>query len=81
MVVIQFLEDLLHYRLPVQSSLRAHTELRTILLNGSHLAVIQIYDLPMLPHQRSLLFLQIFRVHPFQAFLLLSRHNDDRLNG
>lgn len=64
MIVIQFLQYLFHYRLPVKSGLCPYTELVAILINGSHLTVIQIDNLPMLTHQRFLLLLEIFRIHP-----------------
>ena len=72
MIVIQFLEYLFHNRLSEQHSLRTHTELVAVLLNGSHLTVIQIDDLPVLTYQRLLLLLQVLGIHSRHiSFLLL----------
>ena len=62
MVVIQLRQDLLHDRLTVKDCLCPYPELLTITINGSHLTVIQIDNLPMLTHQSLLLLLQIFRI-------------------
>ena len=63
MVVIQFGKHLFHYRFPEQNCLRAHAEAFTILSDGSHLAVIQIYHLPVTTHKGFLLLLQILRIY------------------
>lgn len=63
MVVIQFGKHLLHYRFTVKHRPCAYTESLAITVYGSDLTVIQIDDLSMPAHKRSLLFLQIFRIH------------------
>ena len=68
MAFFQFFEDFFHYGLTEQDSLGAHTELFTILTDGSHLAVIQIYDLTMAAHQRCLLFFEIFGIYALGYF-------------
>lgn len=62
MIVIQFREDLFHDGFAEEDGLGADPELFTIAVNGSHLTVIQVYDLAMFPHQSRFLFLQIFRI-------------------
>ena len=61
-IVVQLGKYLLHDGFAEKDCLGVHPELLTITVNGSHLAVIQIYHLAMLPHQSFLLFLQIFRI-------------------
>ena len=63
MIIIQFGQDLLHYRLAEQDSLGADTEPVTVLPDCSHLTVIQIDDLPVAAHQRLLLLFEIFRIN------------------
>ena len=51
MIIVKFRQDLLHYSFTEKYGLRTHTELVAVLLNGSHLTVIQIYDLPVPAYQ------------------------------
>ena len=71
MIVLKFTEDLLHDRLPEKNGLCTHPELLAVLLDSSHLTVIQINGLPVPAHKRSLLLFQIFRVHFGNRFLFL----------
>ena len=64
MIIVKFRQDLLHYSFAEKHSLRTDTELVTILLNGSHLTIIQIDDLPVPAHKSLFLLLQIFRIYP-----------------
>ena len=68
MAFFQFFEDLFHNGFAEEDSLCTHTELFTILTDGSHLAVIQIYDLTMAAHQRCLLFFEIFGIYALGYF-------------
>ena len=72
MIVIQFLQNLLHYSFAEQHGLCPYTEFLAILSDCSHLAVIQIYDLSMATHKRLLLFLEIFRIDRHRYPFLLS---------
>ena len=74
MIIVKFRQDLLHYSFAEKYGLRTHTELVTILLNGSHLAIIQIDDLPMLAYKRCLLLLEILRIYTGTRNLLLFSH-------
>ena len=74
MIIVKFRQDLLHYSFAEKYGLRAHTKLVTILLNGSHLTVIQIDDLPMLAYKRCLLLLEILRIYTGTRNLLLFSH-------
>ena len=74
MIIVKFRQDLLHYSFTEKYGLRTHTELVTILLNGSHLTIIQIDDLPMLAYKRCLLFLEILRIYTGTRNLLLFSH-------
>ena len=74
MIIVKFRQDLLHYSLTEKYGLRTHTELVTILLDGSHLTIIQIDDLPMLAYKRCLLFLEILRIYTGSRNLLLFSH-------
>ena len=71
MIIVQLGEDLLHDRLPVQHCLCTHAELLTIAVYGSHLAIIQIDDLPMSAHKGFLLLLQIFGIYALRCLFLL----------
>lgn len=62
MIVIQFRQDLFHYRFTEKHCLRSDPELVTILPDSRHLAIIQIDNLPMLTHKSLLLLLQILRI-------------------
>ncbi len=62
MIIVKFRQNLLHYSFTEKYGLRTHTELVTILLNGSHLTVIQIDNLPMTTYQSLFLLLEIFRI-------------------
>ena len=72
MIVIKLREHLLHYGLPEKSCLGTYPELVTILIDGSHLAVIQIDDLSVATHQRLLLLLQVFRIDSCLILFLFS---------
>ena len=74
MVIVKFRQDFLHYSLAEKHSLRTYTKLVTILLNGSHLTIIQIDDLPMLAYKRCLLLLEILRIYTGTRNLLLFSH-------
>ena len=74
MIVIQFRQHLLHYRLSEKYRLRAYAELVTILLNGGHLTVIQIDNLPMLAYKSRLLLLEVLRIDSGPLILLLFSH-------
>lgn len=51
MIVLQFFQDLLHYRFAEQNGLGVDLKKAAILGNGCHFTVIQIDDLPVFPHQ------------------------------
>ena len=72
MIIIQFLQDLLHDSLTEEDSLCAHTKLFAILTYCCHLAIIQINNLPMATHKRLLLFLKIFGIYSHRLISLLS---------
>ena len=76
MIIVKFRQDLLHYSFTEKYGLRTHTELVTILLNGSHLAIIQIDDLPMFAYKSCLLLLKILRIYTYAAVFLLFSHAD-----
>ena len=75
MIIVKFRQDLLHYSFAEKHSLRTDTELVTILLNGSHLTIIQIDDLPMSAHKGFLLLLQIFGIYALRCLFLLLCHD------
>ena len=62
MIVIQFLQDLLHNRFTEEDRLGTYTKLLAILAYRCHFAVIQIYYLSMATHKRLLLLLKIFGI-------------------
>ena len=74
MIVIQLLENLFHDSLTEEDCLCAYAKLVAILLNGRHLAVIQVYNLTMTTHKRRLLLFKIFGIYP-SGNLLFSCHN------
>ena len=74
MIVIQFLENLLHDRFSVKCGTGTHPELLAELVDCSHFAVVKIYDLPMAAYHRCFLFLEIIRIYRHR-FLLLC-HDD-----
>ena len=74
MIVIQFRQYLLHDRFTEERSLSADTELVTILSDGSHLAVIQIYHLPVTADKSFLLLLKILRIYSRCIFLSFAGH-------
>ncbi len=74
MIVIQFREDFLHDGLAEEGGLCADAELVTILLDGSHFAVIQIDDLSVLADKGLLLLLDVFRIDSRPAYFLLACH-------
>ena len=74
MIIIQFLQYLLHYSLSEKNGLCTHTELVAVLFNCSHLTIIQVDNLPMLTYKRLLLLLEVLRIHPLCViFLFLSQ--------
>ena len=74
MIVIKLREHLLHYGLPEKSCLGTYPELVTILPYGSHLAVIQIYHLPVTADKSFLLLLEILRIYSRCIFLSFAGH-------
>ena len=68
-IVIEFLQDLLHNGLSEHNGLDSDAELLTILVYGSHLAVIQVDNLTMAAQKRCLLFFEIFRIDSLVCFL------------
>ncbi len=74
MIVIKFRQYLLHYGLSKENRLGVDTKLVTVLLNGSHLTVIQVDDLPVLPHKSLLLLLYVFRINTRPAYFFLPCH-------
>lgn len=76
MVIVKFRQDFLHYSLAEKHSLRTYTKLVTILLNGSHLTVIQIDNLSMFAYKSCLLLLKILRIYTYDAVFLLFSHAD-----
>ena len=74
-IIVQLGENLLHDRFSVQHCLCAYTELLTIAVYGSHLAIIQIDDLPMSAHKGFLLLLQIFGIYALRCLFLLLCHD------
>ncbi len=75
MIVIQFLQYLLHYSFPEQHRLSSYAELIAILPDCRHLTVVQIYDLSMATHQRLLLLLKIVRINRCRCLFLLCHEN------
>ena len=73
-VIVQFRQHLFHDRLAEQDGLGTDTELVTVLAYGRHLAVIQIDDLPVAPHKRLLLLLEILRVNARRGSFLRLCH-------
>ena len=69
MIIVQLFQYLLHDSLAEKHRLYPHTKLITILINGSHLAVIQVDNLTMATHQRRLLFLEVFWIYGCRRFL------------
>lgn len=63
MVIIEFLEYLLHNGLTEEDGSCGDTELFTILRNSLHLLVIQVDNLAVTPDKRGLLLLKIFGVY------------------
>ena len=74
MIVFKFGQDLLHDSLSEQNRLCPYPEFVTILINGSHLTIIQVDNLPVPAYKRSLLLLEILRIYTENLFLLLG-HN------
>ena len=74
MIVVQFLQDLFHYGTTEERTLCAYTKLLTILTDCSHLAVIQIDNLPVATHKRGFLLLEIFRIDT-PVYFLSSGHS------
>ena len=63
MIIIQFLQNLFHYRFTEKHCLCAHTKLLAILIYGGHLAVVQVDHLPVATHQSRLLFFKVLRIY------------------
>ena len=74
MIIVKFRQDLLHYSFAEKHSLRTDTELVTVLAYGCHLAVIQIDDLPVTPHKRLLLLLEVLRINARRGSFLRLCH-------
>ena len=62
MIVIKFLENLLHDGLTEKYSLGTYPELLTLLAYRSHLAIVKVNDLPVTTGQSLLLLPQIIRI-------------------
>lgn len=77
MVVIKFRQDSFHDGFTEEDSLGIHTELVTVTVDGSHFAVIEVYDLAMFPHQSLFLLLEIFRIDTGCRHLSLLSHRLD----
>ena len=75
MIIFKFRQHLFHYGLAEKNRLRPYPELVAILTYCSHLAVIQINDLPMSSDKGCLLLLQIFGVDTGMDVFLFSGHN------
>ena len=69
MVLVQFLQNLFHDGATEKGALGSYTELLTILTDCSHLAVIQIDNLPVATNKRGFLLLEIFRIDTPVYFL------------
>ncbi len=63
MIVVEFRKDLFHDGLTEENRLCANLEFFTVEIDGSHFAIIEIYDLPVATHKRLLLLLEIFRIN------------------
>ena len=63
MIIFKFRQHLFHYGLAEKNRLRPYPELVAILTYCSHLAVIQINDLPVTTNQSLFLLLQIVRIY------------------
>ena len=74
-IIVQLRQDLLHYGLSVQDCLGTDPELFAIQINGSHLTIIQIDNLPMSAHKGFLLLLQIFGIYALRCLFLLLCHD------
>ena len=79
MIVIQFLQYLLHYSFPEQHRLSSYAELIAILPDCRQLTVVQIDDLSVATHQRLLLLLQVFRIDSRLILLLFSHFRNGLL--
>lgn len=75
MIIVKFGKYFLHYSLSEKHCFRIHLELVAISVDSSHLAVIQINDLPMSSDKGCLLLLQIFGVDTGMYVFLFSGHN------
>ena len=63
MIVLEFLEDFLHDGLAEKDGPGVDLEEFAVFGDGCHFAVIEIYHLPVLPHQRGSLLPEIFRIY------------------
>lgn len=57
MIIIQFLQDLLHDRLAEKDCLCTDAELFAVLIDGCHLAVVQVDNLTVTAYEGSFLLL------------------------
>lgn len=74
MIVVKFGKNLFHNGFTEKRGLRSDPEFVTILTYRSHLAVIQIDNLTMLPHKGRLLLLHILRIDSRPLYFPLSCH-------
>ena len=65
MALFEFGEDLVHYGLPVESSLGLYSEAAAILADSFHFLVIQADNLPVFPDKGCFLLVQESWIHAF----------------
>lgn len=73
MIIIQLLQHLLHDRFTEKHCLGTYTKLLAILIDGGHLAVVQVDNLPVATHQSRLLLFKVLRIY-IRMYLLFWRH-------
>lgn len=78
MIVFKLREYLLHNRFSEKNRFCPYPEFVTVLINRSHLTIIQVDNLPMPAYKRSLLLLEVLRIDTGNLFLLLG-HFKSRL--
>ncbi len=78
MIVFKLRENLLHDCLSEQNRFCPYPEFVTVLIDSSHLTVIQVDNLSMPAYERSLLLLEVLRIDTGNLFLLLG-HFKSRL--
>ena len=71
MIVFKLRENLLHDCLSEQNRFCPYPEFVTVLINRSHLTIIQVDNLSMPAYKRSLLLLEVLRIDTGNLFLLL----------